>query len=105
MSRKVRSQAMILPRDKLVDENENDDDEEEEVSSGKQSVINEEAKQPIFADNHSSVQFVAESRPESKTFINGEDEMGLPRQLINMKPNLKETNTNSHESSKVVLNF
>ena len=92
---------MTLQRDKLVDENE--DDEEDEVTSGKPSVINEETKQPIFADNHSSVQFVAESRPESKTLMNGEDEMGLPRQLISMKPSIKEPT--SHESSKVILNF
>ena len=68
---------MIIHRDKLLDENENGEEEEEdEVTSGRQSVINEETKPPMFADNQSSVQYIQESRPESKVLTNIEDELG-----------------------------
>ena len=50
---------MTINQDKLLDENENcEEEEEEDVTSGRQSVINEEAKPPMFADNQSSVQYV-----------------------------------------------
>ena len=49
IQRKVRSQAMILQRDKLVDDLEDEDNDE--VTSGRPSVINEEGKQPMFGDN------------------------------------------------------
>ena len=40
---------MILQRDKLVDDLEDEDNDE--VTSGRPSVINEEGKQPMFGDN------------------------------------------------------
>lgn len=49
---------MTIHWDKLLDENENGEEEEEEVTSDRQSIINEEAKPPMFADNQSSVQYV-----------------------------------------------
>ena len=44
----------------------------------------------MFADNQSSVQYVPESRPESKVLINTEDESGAQKHFISMKASIKE---------------